>query len=478
MNYKKKSMLVFVFLIIISTLSANVDHKRNNEVYSSVKNMQRDTIFLFDRTKSTRRVSFFQLGDFGKYAFPITFRSKDSLYFKKILCNDTLVLVEEKKYTPFVIIPGETLTAKENDKGNIMLEIKGDSIRNNELLFFVKLDETIQWPFAPRKKITTKEDFKKMKNVYKSAYEKSIEFLETYSKIHIISKQFYDFSIRYLYYKCLQYMFNPNFYSLTKNLSGVLKDYKNDFEKDENMIVPTYSLAADCYSHLLLKQEAGRKSFEEYFNFVENHFEGDTRKYLLYRSLINNVEKDASNPIFKNCVSIFLERYPTDTLSKLFTRNYDYINNNPSYLRINGYQNENLLNDNGQFVTWKGMLERYKGKVIYIDFWATWCGPCISEFPYYKKLRKQFKPDEIAFVYISKDVEKVKWLAAIDEFGLKGYGDNFLFAVPDNSLIKKTFYINSIPRFMIFDKNGILVYKEALRPSDPELLSILIKLIK
>lgn len=359
-----------------------------------------------------------------------------------------------------------------------MLEVKGDSIRNNELLFFVKLNETIQWPFAPSKKITSKEDFKKMELVYKSAFDKSIEFLKLYSKSFNISKQFYDFSIRYLYYKSLLLIFNPNFYSLTTNLGGVLPVFKNDFEKDENMNVPTYSMAVNCYSLLLFKQEAGKKNFEEYFNFVTNHFQGATRKYLLYRALIDNIEKDASKPTYLKCVSLFLKKYPVDTLSKLFTRNYDYINNNPSYFKNKGYQNENLLNSNEQFVTWKEMLERFKGKVVYIDFWATWCGPCISEFPYYKKLRTQFNPDEIVFVYISGDVEKVKWLAAIDEFGLKDYGSNFLLTVPDNSLIKKTFFINSIPRFMIFDKHGTLVYKEAPRPSDPKLLPILMKLNK
>ena len=478
--YKKNSRLFFVFsvLVMITTFSCRGTDNRYMASFSKSDSFQKDTIFLYNGIKNAKRITFFRQDDLNKYAFPITIKSNDNQSIKKIISSDTLVLVEGYKYTPFVIFPGETITAKENKNGNIILEVTDDSVRNNELLFFVKLDEIIPWPFASPKKIAQKEDFLNRERVYKSAYNNSINFLDAFSRERKISEQFYNFAKRYLYYKYLMFLFNPSFYSKTHDLRDLFSQYKFNFQKDENIIVPTYNMAAYNYSLLLLEQKDTKITFEEHFNVIKKYFQFNTQKFLLYRTLINNIDKEASKPEYKKSVAFFLEKYSTDTLCKIFTKNFDYLNNNPSFLQNTEYQNENLLNPDGKFLSWKEMLRLYNGKIIYIDFWATWCGPCIGEFPYSEKLKTQFRSQDIVFVYISSDVEKSKWLDALNEFGINSYGENYLLTVPDNSLIKNAFLINSIPRYMIFDKNGKLVDKDALRPSNSKLLPILLKLMR
>ncbi|WP_159452612.1 TlpA family protein disulfide reductase [Pedobacter nyackensis] len=116
-------------------------------------------------------------------------------------------------------------------------------------------------------------------------------------------------------------------------------------------------------------------------------------------------------------------------------------------------------------------LNDFKGKVVVIDVWATWCGPCIKEIPFMKKLEESLKGKDVAFIGMSTDAEKdkSKWLKMIEEEGMKGVQ---LLAGQGNEF-SKFYKIGSIPRFLVFDKKGNLVTANAPRPSNPDLKSII-----
>ena len=114
-----------------------------------------------------------------------------------------------------------------------------------------------------------------------------------------------------------------------------------------------------------------------------------------------------------------------------------------------------------------------KGKYVYVDVWATWCGPCKVEIPYLKEVEKEFHNKNIAFVSISIDKAKdhEKWVAMVSEKELSGVQ---LFADNDwNSKFVKDYYINGIPRFILIDPNGNIVTPDAPRPSSPKLKEML-----
>jgi len=119
----------------------------------------------------------------------------------------------------------------------------------------------------------------------------------------------------------------------------------------------------------------------------------------------------------------------------------------------------------------KTSLESMKGKYVYIDVWATWCGPCRAEIPSLKAIEEKFHDKNIAFVSISVDENKdhEKWLTFVNE---KQLGGIQLFA--DNNWSSdfiKAFNINSIPRFILIDPSGNVIDSNASRPSDPRLES-------
>lgn len=122
---------------------------------------------------------------------------------------------------------------------------------------------------------------------------------------------------------------------------------------------------------------------------------------------------------------------------------------------------------NGKMVS----LSDFKGKIVLVDVWATWCGPCKAELPYLKQLEEEMKGTDVVFIGVSVDraEDKQKWIDFVKKEQLPG----IQLHAADWGVMKTGYKIQSIPRFMLFDRQGNFISDSAPRPSSPQLKSIL-----
>lgn len=111
-------------------------------------------------------------------------------------------------------------------------------------------------------------------------------------------------------------------------------------------------------------------------------------------------------------------------------------------------------------------LSDFKGKILAIDVWATWCVPCMHTLPSFLALREKYKDnDQVAFVTISTDSKKSAWSAFLKAKNMNGIdlhaGD------PAASAFEKAYNISGIPRYILIDKQGRILEDHAIGAYDP-----------
>ncbi len=116
--------------------------------------------------------------------------------------------------------------------------------------------------------------------------------------------------------------------------------------------------------------------------------------------------------------------------------------------------------------TFNDIIAKYDGKVIYLDFWASWCGPCKREMPYSHKLQETFLGKDVVFVYFSSDKNAAAWSSTVDN--LKLTGEHYLSSLAVKQDYGTRFNVRFIPRYVLIDKKGKVVDENAKRPSDPQ----------
>ena len=114
-------------------------------------------------------------------------------------------------------------------------------------------------------------------------------------------------------------------------------------------------------------------------------------------------------------------------------------------------------------------LTSFKGKLVYVDVWATWCGPCKAEIPSLQKLETDYHGKDITFMSVSVDTDKEAWEKMVAE---KELGGEQLWA-DGWSKITKDYAIFGIPRFLLFDDKGNVISTNAPRPSSDEIRGLI-----
>lgn len=110
----------------------------------------------------------------------------------------------------------------------------------------------------------------------------------------------------------------------------------------------------------------------------------------------------------------------------------------------------------------KTSLSRLNGKVVYVDFWASWCVACIASFPFMEKLQRDLGAKGLQVVAVNMDQKP----ADAQQF-LSRHHVTFPVAFGDNETCAKRFGVNAMPSTFLIDRRGaIRAVHESFRPSD------------
>jgi len=207
----------------------------------------------------------------------------------------------------------------------------------------------------------------------------------------------------------------------------------------------TDALTAFTYvNHLSVPSNREGEEFE-YYEALNNNLTGKVRAFMLSK-LFYNAFRFGQTEIISRHYSNFKKGNPypeyTSKLDVLFGERIQFNEDGPA-------PNFALPDENGRMVS----LSDYKGKVVYLSLWATWCKPCLSGFQKSESIRKELADMGVVLINISVDRDPNVWKATMSRVSMPGIN-----LLSQDSAILATYDAGSLPVYNIIDKNGNFVY--------------------
>ncbi|MDP9075835.1 MAG: TlpA family protein disulfide reductase [Bacteroidota bacterium] len=476
---KLKLFILFVFSVQLSfskIVLGNNKTDENSKFY--ISSFSADTATIDINLNNGQRASFYYTDEYGDTDPPFFISAKD--HIKKLDIRQPILLIDSYHQIPFLIYPGEKLTLKIDGEGLPVLTVEGNDIRNNELYLFVeyykKLSRQVNAVlYAPAKTIvapTTDIDFRKLINSAKSDSGKRFAFLRNYKKVFPITNGFANYT-----YGIFKYLYNidvlrPVYYRGV-NLAKLPLQYTNYVDSLREGITCDSCLSNESYRRAVLNlkhylnRDFKQKNniFSLSYNNIASSFTGLTRRYVLFIELKNYLSVPPLD--YENKYVAFINE-KDDIYSRYLIRQRTLANR----FKINGDSKKEIADISGVKYTWEELLAKYKGYIIYVDFWASWCSPCRYNLTFSEKLKVDFKNKKILFLDISIDDNPSDWQKAMHEEHMDKKM-NYLLLDEKNAEIKKQYKISSIPRYFIVNRNGVVADDNAIYPNDSQVTKVL-----
>lgn len=387
--------------------------------------------------------------------------------------------------TTIYIEPGNNMNVTLNtEQFDETLQYKGDGAAENNYLAGIYLkNEALLNDYQAIYSLETSAFDEKMKTAYSEMNEFLTGYLKDNPDLEVDFAALQKTNLKYEEMEArLKY---PNYYEyFTKNEPEIGEDYyaflnQADLNKEALLESSKYKSFLRFYlsGHLSEAEMEKDESLEDApngrtiadFRAIDANFKNATIKdYLLENSMSSAISYGSLDGI-EDLIADFKKRSSSEEDKKAIEEQYakwaKLTKGNPA--PVFAYNNIN-----GEKVS----LEDLRGKYVYVDVWATWCGPCKREQPHLEEIEAAYKDNEnIAFVGVSIDENKEAWEKMVTEKNMAG-----IHLIADkawDSKITKDYLIGGIPRFLLIDKEGKIVDARAARPSSDAIKTQLKELV-
>ena len=412
-------------------------------------------------------------------------------------------LIFEKTFYTYLLSPGKSLTLLCKKKDSTVLTISGTAINENQLMtsvnlrkqpFFMQKDKSFNDSLNSINAIEEKvikpwmsirdQRIKAVKSSIISEQDKTLIIAEIkYNAINNLSYIKYNIPDRkvandfYLYlYDPLQttpevFPAGPEYYTFARHYLGYLGpkaiDNKSKKGLTDKELLDFYKISYDSAN--VVERKFGRPYLR--FMLANNTLPLNVNEQLTYKEIVD-VYNDKDLRLLEPLVNAYTAKFKT---GKLVSDAKSLLAKLKSELASNAKNKEIQIMPNFEKInSIYDVINKLRGKVVYLDVWGTWCGPCKEELKYTPELKARFKDKDVAYVYLDLDDDNLdtQWRAFIITNNMEGLHLRksrqtivpFWKELLANSEDKEEYY----PQYFIFDKEGKLVVTKAKRPSGKE----------
>ena len=448
--------IIYLTLIILGFSACQNKENHNIILSGTIKNMPGDTIFLYDVYQKNKQAI---VVDSTKH-FADTLNLKKGYYKLKVA----------QQYTWLFLKPGDRLQLSTDYKDfDNQLKYKGKgAIVNNYLAQKILLDQKLKRKTGYQYYAGLDEtSFVKLLDSIGGLYDNLLKPVENknFQKLERLLNNFKRSRMLVFYPAAKRYFSGDTTFKVSKNFPEAYQGIKID----DSML---YKLP-DAVFHI--------------GNYIDYQVKKDIKDddNSSYNKMLY-VSKNVKNQEFINEFAYQLANYDlmyTKDVDKFYAL-FDKIEKNPEYkAKIKTkYDNIKALQPGAPSPDFTAYdingkeyhLKDFAGKPLYIDLWATWCGPCRREIPFLDKIKEQYKDKPINFLSFDVYDDKNKWEQMVKQQKMTGWQ---LINTDRNLSFLKKYVVDGIPRFILLDKDGKIVDANAPRPSDKTLISLLDKTI-